>query len=211
MFEPPPKPYTLKFINESRNAWTFCVYLSPPQVNAPDVQAMAWLTADAAPTTHVSLSWTLDYGFTWLRTASISHGKVIVTSSQVWPADLEQKNQITYTAKHGLPTFASPGEGANSGSLYIGQDRRVDANKSLVGFAIAGSPVYTVPAQPNVDLIFTPDPHYWVTFGRFVQGQVLDLSEITNSAPVVFSPNTHNMVARLNADNLWSIEEPEVQ
>ena len=128
------------------------------------------------------------------------------SASQVWPAGLDQKNQIVYTTKRGLPTFASPSDGDVSGQLYIRQDRRVEAGKSRVGLALSGLPAYTVPAQPNVDLIFTPKLEYWVTFGEFAPGEVLDLQEITNAAPVVYPPNCYAINARLNADNLWTID-----
>jgi hypothetical protein len=203
------KTYTLNFINDSRNAWSFCVYLAPPQVNVPEVQSLAWLTAAAAATTRVALRWTLDYGFAWLQNGTLSQGKVQVVSSQIWPADLETANQVTYTTRRGLATFASQTDGVNPGSLYIRQDRRVQADKSSVGIAIAGSPAYTVSAQPNIDVIFTPTPEYWITFGKFEQGQPLDLAEITNAAPVSFAANCQAMTARLSADNLWSVDRAD--
>lgn len=204
-------PYTLHFINGSRNAWSFCVYMTEPDTNVLEVQTLTWLTVQAAPTTNVAVSWTLDYGFVWMQTGTLAHGHVKVSSSQTWPGDLEQKNSVTYTTRNGLPTFVSPAEGPNPGSLYIHQDRRVRPDKSVVGITVSGLPAFTVPAQPNVDLVFTPAPEYWITFGKYEQSAPLDLTEVTNPRRVVFEPNCHSMVARLNADNLWAVEPSENQ
>lgn len=205
MADPQHTAYTLHFLNESRNPWTFCVYLQQPDVNVPGAQALAWLTVKASPTTRVMLTWTLDYGFAWTQSGTLANGNIQLAASQVWPADLNGKNRVTFTTKHDLPTFAAVDEGPNSGSLYIHQDRRVRANRSMVGIALSGLPAWVVPAQPNVDVIFTPRPEYWVTFGQFVQGESIDLSEVTSAAPVVFPPNCFTMVARLAEDNLWRV------
>ena len=39
---------------------------------------------------------------------------------------------------------------------------------------------FVKPAQPNMDMKFTPHPEYWITLGDFEKGEVLDIGEIIN-------------------------------
>lgn len=56
-----------------------------------------------------------------------------------------------------------------------------------------------------MNLVFTPHPEYWVTFGNFVQGQVLDVEEISSCIRINFPPNISHVKATLNMDNTWTV------
>ena len=50
-------------------------------------------------------------------------------------------------------------------------------------------------------------PNYYIIFGEFMLGQVLDLEQITNNAQINFPPNVYQMYAILGPDNQWTITQ----
>jgi rhizosphere induced protein len=199
--------YTLMFQNNSTNAWNACVYQTQPDISNYEVQSLAWFSKAAAPTTHVRFDWTVNYSFVWDETGPLAPG-VVFDASQTWPADLSTTNRVTLThpnSPYSYYTFEDQGEGANGGSLYILTDETVPLNMASVGIGMSGSGTFVCQAQPNLHLIFTPHPTYWITFGLFEQGQVLDLTEITNSAAIAFPAGIYTMYAILNQDNTWTV------
>jgi hypothetical protein len=199
--------YTLVFRNNSTNAWNACVYQTQPDIANYEVMSLAWFSKPAAPTTQVKFEWSIDYSYVWDETGPLVPG-VVFDASQTWAADLSTKNQITLThpnTPYSYYTFTNQGPGANQGSLYITTDGTVPLNMAAVGIAMSGAGTFVCSAQPNLNLIFTPLPKYWITFGSFEQGEVLDLTELTNSAEVAYPAGVYTMFATLNQDNTWSI------
>jgi rhizosphere induced protein len=200
--------YNLVFKNNSTNAWDACVYQTDPDLANFEVQSLAWFTKAAASTTTVKFQWQIDYSFTWDETGILQPG-VVFDASQLWPADLSTKNAITLTHEN-TPvseyyTFAGQTAGPNEGSLYVYTDSSIPSNVASVGIGMSNAGTFAVQAQPNLNLIFTPHPTYWITFGSFEQGEVLDITEITNSAEIVFPPGVTTMYATLNPNNTWTI------
>ncbi|HWS72882.1 MAG TPA: hypothetical protein VN605_12255, partial [Thermoanaerobaculia bacterium] len=64
---------------------------------------------------------------------------------------------------------------------------------------------FVVPAQPSIDVSFSPHPSYWVTFGDYVKGQVLDTQQVTKKAEVPYDNNVYAMYAILGRNNQWTI------
>lgn len=200
--------YNLTFVNNSSNAWSACVYQTDPNINLPNVMSLAWFAEMAAPTTTVEFTWQINYAFVWSETGLLVPG-VNFSASQTWPANLSTTNQVTFTQPQTQQgpyyTFANQTQGPNTGSLYIVEDPSVGVAQASVGIAMSGAGVFAVNAEPNLNLIFTPEPVYWITFGMYEQGDVMDITEITNSAKVQFPPGVYSMTATLNADNTWTV------
>ena len=197
---------TLVFINNSSNAGDACVYQYDPDMDVQDVMSLAWFAKGAAPTTTFRFRWTLDYCFVWAETGRLAPG-LTFKAEQVWEADLETANRITFKRIHDrMYTFAEQQAGPNEGSLYILGDRTLPVREALVGIGMAGAPIYVVPALPNTAWIFTPRPHYWITFGTFEPGEVLNVESISDRAEdIVFPDSVFSMTAILNRDYTWTI------
>jgi hypothetical protein len=200
--------YALTFVNNSSNAWSACVYQTDPDINLPNVQSLAWFAEVAAPTTNLVFDWQINYAFTWAETGALIPG-VVYKASQTWAADLTSTNQVNFkqpqSAQGPYYTLENQRQGPNGGSLYITEDHTVGLGQASIGVAMSGAGVFAVEAEPNLNLIFTPHPIYWITFGQFVQGQVMDITEVTNSAAIQFPPGVYNMTATLNLDNTWTV------
>ncbi|MEP2707826.1 MAG: protein rhiA [Roseibium sp.] len=205
--------YTLTFVNNSNNNWDFCCYQEDPNIGTQDVMSLAWFAFPVASTTSVSFSWTIDYQLVWSQTGKLGAG-VNFSASQKWDADLTGNNGVDFTRKPNKAfTFENLDSFDNSGTFYINQDGTIPANTAAVGINMgidgappgAGSGTFVVPAQPNITASFTPKPTYWVTFGKYVPGQVLDIQQITAKAQVKFPANVYDMFAILGPDNSWTI------
>lgn len=70
---------------------------------------------------------------------------------------------------------------------------------------MSGKGTFVTQAQPNLHLVFTPHPRYWIAAGTFTEGEVLDQETITNAAEVAFPANVYAMQAVLAADNTWTV------
>lgn len=200
--------YSLEFINNSSNSWDVCVYQDDPNIGIPNVMSLAWFTKRVAPTTTVTFTWGIDYNFVWSETGELKPG-ITFKASQTWAADPAGNNQITLThdgTANGAYTFSNLTTGPQKGNLYITQDNKIPLKQASTGIGMSGKGTFVCQSQPNINLIFTPHPRYWITFGQFQPGEVLDIESITNKAEIDFPPNIYTMQAILQADNTWTVQ-----
>ncbi|HEX4954712.1 MAG TPA: protein rhiA [Thermoanaerobaculia bacterium] len=202
--------YTVIFKNNSQNPGSASLYQQNPSFDNAGMP-LAWMTKYAYPTTSVSFQWQIEYGFVWSQTGVLTPG-IVVAASQYWPADLTTSNQVTltYDAQHGAFTFANQTKASQPGSLNVVQDRTIPSNVASVGIGMAGSATYVVQAMANVNAVFTPHPEYWIAFGNYVEGEVIDVTTMNAPAQIQFPPNVYSMTAILNPDLSWTIEQTQI-
>lgn len=196
--------YTLIFQNNSTNRGSVCVYQEDPNIGNPNVQSLAWFAKRAAPTTRSIFTWSVDYSFIWAETGELIPG-VLFAASQTWQADLTSTNQVTFSHAGEMYTFQNQQRGPQAGSLYIREDATVPLKQASVGIGMSGAGTFAVQAQPNFNLIFTPHPKYYITFGEFTPGEVLDITQITDKAEIRFPAGVTSMTAILLEDNSWKV------
>ncbi|WP_424186367.1 hypothetical protein ACOBQX_00765 [Actinokineospora sp. G85] len=199
--------YSLTVVNNSTQYQDLCVYQKAVDLGVPDAMSLAWLTAPAWPGTTVRFNWTLDYSFVWSQNGSLQPG-VTFQAQQTVPADPDNlnNNQVQFDFRDGAFRFV-PGSAAGTpelGNLYIRELSTIPNASATVGIGMSNAGVFAVQAQPNMNLVFRPHPEYWVTAGTFQPGEVLDVEQITNEAPVPYD-GTFDMVATLDSTNLWKI------
>lgn len=197
--------YSLNFINLSLNPGSVCIYQTHPETGVQSVLPIAWLTRHVYPTGQVSFDWNDKYSFVWAETGYLAPG-VKFFANQIWSADLSEQNMVSLSYTNSAYTFENLRQGPVAGSLYVDQDDSLPLNLASIGIGMSGRSTYAVQAQPNMHLIFTPKPNYWITFGNFREGEVLDLRTITNYKKVTYSNNINSMTAILNEDNTWTIQ-----
>jgi rhizosphere induced protein len=199
--------YSLTVTNNSTQFQDLCVYQKQVDLGVPNALSLAWLTAPAWPNTTVTFTWFLEYSFMWSQVGSLQPG-VTFQAQQIQAADPESltSNQVQFDYRSGAFTFL-PGSAAGNaelGSLYIRELAGVPTNTASVGIGMSNAGTFAVPAQPNTNLVFTPEPEYWVTAGTFTQGQVLDIEQITNEVAVPYDA-TFSMQAVLDSQNNWTV------
>lgn len=199
--------YSLTVTNNSTQYQDLCVYQKPVDLGVANALSLAWLTAPAWPGTTVRFAWSLDYSFVWSQTGSLQPGVTFQAQQTVAanPDDLNN-NQIQLDYRDGAFRFV-PGSAAGSaelGNLYVRQLSTIPTATATVGIGMSNAGVFAVQAQPNINLVFSPHPEYWLTAGTFTPGEVLAFEEITNEAAVPYD-GTFDMVAKLSSTNLWTI------
>lgn len=197
--------YSLIFQNNSSNAGDVCVYQQAPDLGVPNVMSLAWFAKYTFPTTQVQFSWQINYNFVWSQTGVLVPG-VMFIASQSPSANLSSSNQITLDYQQSAYEFTNQTVGAEPGSLYITETQNIPLSQAAVGIGMSGVGTFVVQAQPNLNLVFTPHPTYWITFGTYQPGQVLDIEEINNPAQITFPPNVYSMTAILQPDNTWTVQ-----
>ncbi|WP_109830800.1 protein rhiA [Reichenbachiella versicolor] len=199
--------YTLNFKNNSSQRGNACVFQTDPNLGVHDVLSLAWFAKSALPTTMVKFNWDVNYNFTWSRQGVLIPG-VKYEAAQIWDADLSNNNAVDFLKDTSLDayTFDNQTAGPEDGSLYVYQKRTVTPNQTSVGIGMSGSGTFVVSSQPNMQLQFTPHPKYWIVFGSFEQGEVLDIEKVTSTAQeIAFPVNQYTMNVVLNSDNTWSV------
>jgi len=196
--------YSVTVVNNSVNTGAICIYQTSPDITEPKVMSLAWFSKVAHPKTQVSFDWSIDYSFVWDETGLLIPG-VTFDASQSLPTDLSSKNMVTLDYSEGAFVFENQTKGAKNGTMYITCDGNLPLNVASVGIGMSGAGTFVVQAQPNINLNFTPHPTYWVTFGNYTPGQVLDIGEITNKQKLEFGANIYNLDVVLNRDNTWTV------
>ncbi len=197
--------YSLVFVNDSTNRGDACVYQTDPQLGVPNAMSLAWFSKTAFPTTTVVFTWTIDYSFTWAETGELVPG-VLYVASQTWAADLTKLNTVDFDMQDGAFTFSNERSEPPAGSLVIHESQNIPLNKASVGIGMSGAGTFAVQAQPSLNLTFTPHPKYWITFGNYTAGEVLDIQTLTNPVEIAFPANVYSMTAILNQQNQWLVE-----
>lgn len=201
--------YSVNFINNSSNSGKVFIFQQDPDMQKPDnqgsdIMSLAWFSKTAHPNTKIKFTWSLDYSFVWSETGVLKPG-IMFDASQVEAADLTTNNETTFSYDDGAYEFTDLRSGT-PGSLIITEAGNVPSKMASVGIGMSGSGTFVKQAQPNLTLIFTPHPKYYIAFGNQEQGEVLDITEINNPGLLDFPPNVYSLTATLNVDNTWTIQ-----
>ncbi|AXS41073.1 protein rhiA [Breoghania sp. L-A4] len=199
----PAATYTLTFRNDSTRQGSFVIYQRLPEVNQPDVMSLAWLVKPTPPGVSDTFTWSADYSFFWSSVPSASEPLtgVKVEASEAVPAGLRQLNQIRLHRADGAFMFMDQATGQPPGALIIEADGTVPEREALMGIGMSGLGTAVVRAEPNMRVVFTPRPGYFVTFGTFQQGEVLDLASLVGAHEVAFPDNVTNAMVTLDDRN----------
>ncbi len=197
--------YTLTIHNNSTHSGTFCIFQKEPDMNMPDIFTLAWLTKKSHPTSEINFEWEFEYNFVWSKSTTLAPGNHI-ESSQTWNANLSTLNQVNLDYTEGAYSFNDIRQGSEHGSLSINQSSQVIQHDACVGIGMAGKATLVVPTQPNTEIEFTPKPTYWLIFGDFKEGEVIDTTTVTKNALKLEFNASKKLNVSLNADNTWTIQ-----
>lgn len=197
---------TLRFKNRSESQHDFLCYQQGVDVNRPGVFTLAWFAKPVATGVDVDFCWTIDYNFVWSEQGELQPG-ICFAANQVLAAGLIQKNRVGFTDNNSAFQFVNQDSSGAEGSLTINGDNTIPKKKATFGIGMSGQGTFVVDAEPNLAAVFTPHPTYWVSFGSFDQGQVLDIQTLVNTAEVQFPANVYEVTAELDSGNNWSITQ----
>ncbi|MDA8231475.1 MAG: hypothetical protein M0006_09055 [Magnetospirillum sp.] len=198
--------YSLTCVNSSQLSGSFAVFQKPPPSTMPgNVFSLAWFARPTAPGTQVTFQWSVDYSFVWSETGILKPG-INFSASQVLPADPDGQNMVQLTVDdYGASRFANPGSGGSVGSLTIQQLSNVVPNRTSVGVGMSGSGTFAIQAAPNMTAVFTPHPNYWVLFGNYTTGDVMDIEDVAGAVEVTYGGSLTTRTAVMGLDNLITV------
>lgn len=198
--------YSITFINNSGQFGTACLFQQSPDQAGPYVVPLAWFTRSLPPSATTVFSWTIDYSFFWSKTGSLEPGKQ-VNPGQMVSADLQGSNSITLKSMGSNNFQFTDQQSGQPGSLVINCDSSVPPGTVSVGIGMSDEGTFCVQAQPNMMNSFTPQPSYWLVFGEYEQGQVLDVDRMSDAVRVEFPGNVYDMRVTINADGSFTIDQ----
>ncbi|MBZ5760799.1 MULTISPECIES: hypothetical protein [Rhizobium] len=195
--------YSLTCINNSQMSGSFAVFQKPPPMTIPgNIFSLAWFARPTAVSSKVTFTWGLDYSFVWSETGLLQPG-INFAATQNVAADPNGQNVVQLTQDgFGATTFANPAGTGAIGSLTIQQLSNVQPNYTSVGIGMAGSGTHAVQAAPNMTAVFTPHPNYWVIFGNYTTGDVMDIEDISSAVEVTYGGALTSRTATLGLNNL---------
>jgi hypothetical protein len=199
--------YTVNFTNNSSNPGNVILFQQQPEFKSADIYSLAWFAKAANKGVMVEFDWDVNYSFVWSQTGNVIPG-VIFTASQNIAADpiKPSGNQITLLQNdYGLSFEGQTTDRDSQGSLVIQEDGTVPLGGAAVGIGMSGFGTFVKATGPNQNLIFTPHPEYWIAFGNYEQGEILDIGIVNNPAQIAFPPGHSTANATLNLDNSWTI------
>ncbi len=196
----------LTVVNNSTQTGSFCIYQKQPESNVQGLKTLAWLVKNAHPTTKLRFEWLVQYDFVWTKNTRFGNHAGVKTS-QTWKSDLNTLNQVKFEYSDGAYTFNEPTKAENEGSLYINTGMNVVANDSLIGIGMDGKATFLTPSQPNMQLAITPKkPTYWLVFGRFKEGETVDVSELAKQAFELDFNHTDHLKVEFCGNNTWRLK-----
>lgn len=198
--------YSLTCVNNSNLTGSFAVFQKPLPLTMPgNVFSLAWFARPTHPGTSVTFNWSVDYSFVWSETGVLKPG-INFNASQVIPADPDRLNQVQLTVdSYNASYFTTPNSTGTPGCLTIQQLSSVVPNRTSVGVGMSGAGTFAVQAAPNMTAVFTPHPNYWVLFGNYETGDVMDIEDVTGAQEVTYGGSLTSRTASLGLDNLINI------
>ncbi|MDB5040547.1 MAG: rhiA [Candidatus Eremiobacteraeota bacterium] len=194
--------FRVNFFNNGPNPGSVMLFQRNPDGN-PTALSLAWFTKYNYPQTRVSFEWTDDLCFVWSDTGPLVPG-IVAEASQVIPADVEQRNQITLKYDRAF-TFVDSRQSGHAGVLSIIGDVTIPPGMASAGIGMSGQPTFLMPAAPNTIYEFVPHTQYWIAFGTYASSQVLDVTALGDAAQIGFPDGISAMDATLNPEGTWKI------
>jgi hypothetical protein len=206
--------YSLSVKNSSPNSGSICVYTTSPDTERiqRDLRSLAWFTKPTNPNGQARFTWDLKFCFAWAESGvlvpgvSFEAGEIIGAD----PAD-DRMNRTYFDRQNGAYLFGEPSRATppSEGTLAITTSKVIPNNLASVGVGINGKAALAVNATPNYQFTFIPKIQYWLVFGSFREGVVLDLnSMVRNICEIRFPAGVYGLQVTLQEDNTWSPVTP---
>jgi hypothetical protein len=203
--------YSLRLENASNFAGDFCVYATAPE-NKDSIYSLAWFTKRCVPESAATFLWDVNFSFMWEESGLLVPG-VTFKADQDKPTEPNDiaRNSIVLTHEGGSYDFIppySPKHKTTKGNMGIFTDGTIPHGKAALGIGINGASAFATQATPNFTFTFIPHLRYWVTFGNYIKGEVLDLNAQSDVQELIYDdPNNLKKILKLNKSNKWEIIE----
>ncbi len=195
--------YTLKVKHDGTETGDFCLYQTCDN-QTEDIRSLVWFSKRAHNDTLLKFDWNIDYGFAWSEQGTLTPGVVFEAHQNLEtdPTDLT-RNTIGFTKKDSAFKFNKVDEKTTNGRMSIVCDESIPAKTASIGISMSGQSAFACTASPNMKYTFRPHPRYWIAFGKFEEGEVIDLNRMTRKFEIRFDENQYERTIYLSANNTW--------
>lgn len=196
--------YSLKIINEGDFKGALAVYQRQHDLEAMGAMPLAWFTQKVFPNMHAEFSWDKEYNFILSKEGELIPGVVFKAVESV-DTSPEMHNMIEIDkGSDGYVIKKQVTDHRRVGKLVIEGRSGIPEMDASIGIAMSGSGTFAWEAEPNVSMEVEPKPEYWITYGDFRQGEVLDTRHITKkSLKIDYPRGKYGAVVVLKKDNTW--------
>jgi hypothetical protein len=183
-------------------------YQTDPKMPA-NAKSLAWWSKPCHTGTNADLKWNIAYNFVWGENGKLDPG-TDYDAGQVVPADPMGNNTITLAYPGGGFKFKDPQQQGDQGVLYIHEADDVPAGKGCVGIGMqgVGTIVFPTHASGGGYVDFVPHPSYWIAFGSFEAGKVVDTGSFYFPTQLTFEHGNNYAICEytgLAVDKGWKI------
>jgi rhizosphere induced protein len=196
--------YSVIVTNHSSHSNYFMMFQDDPGSFDSNALALAWFAkfSNPGPGVQVKFTWTIDWGFSWADTGKLAAG-VRYEASETESSG-PSTNLITLDY-NGAFMFTSQQAGADPNRLYIRETANIPVrSQGAVGITMSGKTVYATQARPNTNLTFSPHPRYFLAYGNYLEGEVIDISTVNNPLELKYDTGIYSLSTTLNADDTWT-------
>ena len=205
------KIYSVTVNNHASNSAYFMVFQNDPTSWAPNALSLAWFAkySNPSPTARIKFQWTVDTGFSWAETGELKPGIQFAASETYDPSSGNNKITLDYNKAY---QFTNPSQGADPARFYLAETGNIPLkSQASVGVTMSGSTVFAVQARPNQNLTFSPHPKYFIAYGDYQEGDVIDVSSVNNPLELPYPTGVYALTTTLNADGSWDAPETVAQ
>lgn len=195
--------YSVTVNNRASHSAYFMVFQSDPTSWAANALSLAWFSkySNPSPTSRIKFQWTVDTGFSWAETGELKPGIQFAASETYDPTGGNNMITLDYNKAY---QFVNPTKGPDPARFYLAESANIPIKSDAsVGVTMSGSTVYAVQARPNQNLTFSPHPKYYIAYGDYLEGDVLDVSAINNPLELPYPTGIYSLTTTLNADGTW--------
>lgn len=195
--------YSVTINNQASTPAYFMVFQDDPSSWDDNALSLAWFSkfSNPSPTSVTTFTWNVDWGFSWAETGELKPGIDFVASETYDPTGGNNQISLNY---NGAYLFDNPTQGVDPDRFYLQETDQIPVNsQASVGMTMSGSTVYATQAQPNQNLTFSPRPSYYLAYGDYQEGEVIDVSTVNNPLELVYQTGIYSLTTTLNADNSW--------
>jgi len=191
-----------------QNDLSAIVYQTDPGMPS-NAKSLAWWTKPCHMNTNANLKWNITYNFVWGENGKLDPGSYYETG-EVVAADPIGNNTITLAYPGGGFEFQNPTQQGDPGTLYIHEADDVPSQKGCVGIGMQGVGTFVFPTHPTGEghVNFVPHPSYWVAFGSFTAGKIVDKGSFYYPRQLTFEHGNNYAICEytgLSAEKGWKI------
>ena len=195
--------YSVTVNNHASHSAYFMVFQNDPTQWAPNALSLAWFAefSNPGPSSRVKFQWSVDTGFSWAETGELQPGTQFTATETYDATGLNNKITLDYDRAY---RFVNPIPGPDRSRFYLAESASVPGRSAAaVGVTMGGSTVSAAQARPNQNLAFSPRPRYFIAYGDYEEGDVIDVSAINNPLELPYPAGVYALTTTLNANGTW--------